>query len=263
MQHAQEAHKGDGNEGSPIPKQGHQGLDNRDRDNGPALAGLDSLPLVVDLPGRPKAGLELREPILSRGNGIDQEIARKAGRVKVEAVSAEGQGKRGPRGGNTGKGKLGLISKPKSKGSKALAHPKGRGRCKSRLQVERATGSRRQARRARVALNITCEQKQGRSHRPRGRENLEEATCTSKRQGREACRSANQRGTSREGSGRRRQREGWSPGLIVLRRDVKAPRIEAARLEARCSALWLWRQGSHENPAGRLLESRGPHVQGA
>ena len=127
--------KGDGNEGGPIPKQadGHQGLDNRDRDNGPALAGLDSLPLVVDLPGRPKAGLELREPILSRGNGIDQEIARKAGRVKVEAVSAEGQGKRGPRGGNTGKGKLGLISKPKSKGSKALAHPKGRGRCKSRL----------------------------------------------------------------------------------------------------------------------------------
>ena len=235
MQHAQEAHKGDGNEGSPIPKQGHQGLDNRDRDNGPALAGLDSLPLVVDLPGRPKAGLELREPTpeaatLAKGSWASSASqSRKAAkhlRIRRPVVDVNPDSKsRGPRGVGGKRGGPGLRS------------------------TSPASRSRR------------------RSHRPRGRENLEEATCTSKAKGEKPAGQRTKGALHEKVPAGGAIEKGGRPGCAQKGREGPQdrgprPAHRAARLAAAppfgCGA-----KGHTRIQQAELLESRGPHVQGA
>ena len=122
MQHAEEANQSNGSEGSPMPTKANsdKSLKNWNGDDRAALTGLRVLPFAINLPSRAKCEAHMRKAVLTRGNGIYQEVPGESNLVEVEAIGSESQSKGLGRGGNRSKIQAGFITEPCEEGMVAL-----------------------------------------------------------------------------------------------------------------------------------------------
>ena len=129
MEHAQETDQGDRNEGGPIPgqSQSSHGLHNGQRNDWPALPGLDGLPFMIDLSSRPERTAVLWIAVLSGGDRVDEQVTGEADGKKMQPVGSKCKGEVMPAGHDTRKRQPGFVGKPGLKSRKALSHPLRRG----------------------------------------------------------------------------------------------------------------------------------------